>query len=180
MCDLRAKKGLIGIAVIGVVIISIAAFSISQAVTHPADVTVLRMGNQQDYLVKETPFDTINFTMNNENLTLYLQLITPSGNLSSDTPVIIAVNAFIASNNTPNSIMINIAVNQAYLNQTPIPTDSSHNSIVNRTIYQTTYHSVSTNEAITNSSQFSANVTVTFFEGFGPYYYSVDTINRLI
>ena len=178
---MRTKKVLVGIAVIAVIIISVTGFSISQAVTHPAQLSVIRRGNQQDYLVKGTPYVTVNLTMNNVNLTLYLQLITPGGNLSSNTPFLIAVNALVASNgNTSNSIMINVAVNHAYLNHTLIPTESKHHSVINGAIYQTTYHSVSTNMSITNLTQFSANVTVSFFVGFGPYYYSVDTINRLI
>ncbi len=178
---MRTKKGLTGIAVIAVVIISITAVSISQAVTHPAYVSVIRRGNQQDYLVKGTPYVTMNLTINNINMTLYMQLITPGGNLPSDTPFLIAVNAFVASSgNTSNSIMINVAVNHAYINQTSIPTENNHHSVINGTIYQTTYHSVSANESITNLTQFSAKVTVSFFDGFGPYYYSVNTINRLI
>lgn len=178
---MRTKKGLIGIAVIAIVIVSIIGFSISQAITHPAYVSVISGKNQKDYLVKGTPYVTMNLTMNNINLTLYMQLITPGGNLPNDTPFLIAVNAFVASNgNTSNSIMINVAVNHAYLNQTSIPTNNNRHSVINGTIYQTIYHSVSTGEPITNSTQFSANVTVSFFDGFGPYYYSVNTISRLI
>lgn len=178
---MRSKKGLAGIAVIAVVIISIAAFSISQTVSHPADVSVIKRENQQYYLVKGTPYFTRNLTINNINLTLYMQLITPGGNLPSDTPFLIAVNAFVVSNgDTSNHIMINVVVNHAYINQTSIPTENSHHSVINGTIYQTTYYSVSTNEPITNSTQFSAKVTVSFFDGFGPYYYSVNTINWLI
>ena len=178
---MKTKKGLIGIAVIAVIIISVTGFSISQAVTHPAQLSVIRQGNQQDYLVKGTPYVTMNLTLNNANLTLYLQLITPGGNLSNDTPFLIAVNAFVASNDsTLNHIMINVAVNNVHLDQTSIPIGDSSHSVLNETIFQSVYHSVSTNEPITNSTQFSANVLVQFFESLGPYYYSVNTVDRLI
>ena len=178
---MRTKKVLAGIAVIAVVIISVTAFSISQAVTHPVDVSVTRQGKQQDYLVKGAQYNTVNLTMNKMNLTLYLQLVTPGGNLPSNTPFLIEVNAFVVSNdNASNSIMINVAVNHVYINHTSIPTENNQVSVINGTIYQTTYHSVSTNESITNLTQFSANVTVSFYDGFGPYYYSIYTVNRLI
>ncbi len=175
------KKISLGIAVIAVAVISVAAFTISQAITHPTDLSVTRSGNQQDYLVKGTPHFSMNLTMNKINLTLYLQLITPGGNLSSDTPFLVEINAFVVSNDSALShLMINVAINHAYLNQTSIPVQDNIHSLLNGTIYQTAYHSVSTNEPVTNSTHFSANVTVSFFQGFGPYYYSVDTINRLI
>lgn len=175
------KKISLGIAVIAVAIISVAAFTISQVITHPTDLSVTRPGSQQDYLVKGVPYNTVNLTMNGVNLTIYLQLITPGGNISSNTPFLIEVNAFVVSNdNSLNYIMVNVAVNHAYLNQGTITIQDYSHSILNGTTYQTTYHSVSTNEAISNSSQFSANVTVSFFQGFGPYYYSVESINKII
>jgi hypothetical protein len=178
---MRVKKGLVGIAVIAVVIISITAFSITQATTHPTDVSVISMGKQQDYLVKGTPDETVNLTLNGINQTLYLQLLTPSGNLPSDTPFLIEVNAFIVSSDTSlNQIMINVAANHFYLNKSLLPISDVYHSLLNGTILQTVYHSVSTNESITNLTHFSANVTVSFFEGFGPYYYSVKTVSLLI
>ena len=73
---MRSKKGLAGIAVIAVVIISITAFSISQTVSHPADISVIKRENQQDYLVKGTPYFTRNLTINNINLAqCYLQCL---------------------------------------------------------------------------------------------------------
>ncbi len=178
---MKTKKRLIGIAVIAVVIISLTAFSISQAITHPTDLSIIKQGNQNDYLVNGTPYVTTNLTLNNANLTLYLQLITPGGNVPNDTPFLIEVNAFITSNDsTSNHIMINLTINGAHLDQTSIPIGDSSHSVLNGTILQSVYHSVSTNEPITNSTQFSANVSVQFFESLGPYYYSVHTVNLLI
>lgn len=179
--NVRIKRVLVIIVVIAVAIISVTAFSISQALTHPPRVSIIKQGNQNDYLVKGVPYVAMNLTVNNVNLTLYLQLIRPGGNLPSNTPFLIEVNAFMTSSyNTSSSIMINVAVDHAYLNHTSLPTENNHISVINGTVYQTTYHSVSITQPITNLTQFSADITVSFYNDFGPYYYSVYTINRVI
>ncbi len=172
------KKKWLGVAAILVVIISVTAFAISDAISHPAEIATVKDGGQKAYLVEGTGYHTVNFTMGKANLTLYLQFLTPGGPLSNNIPFLIEVYAFVvAHDSTPRHIMINVVVNHAYLNNTSISATDAYFTVLNGTIFQSLYHSVSANEPVRNPDQFSANVTVSLFGNLGPYYYLAKKIN---
>ncbi len=161
----------IWIATIVVAVFAVCAFTFFQVTTQPAKITTGVSANLDNYLVKGVSFKTTNVTVGNTAMTLYLQLIIPKGNLSNGIPFLSEVDAFLTFNSgKTTSVMVRTSMDNLYMNHTSVNIKYDRNTVLNGTILQSIYNSVSINQPISTSTQFNSTVSINFYSNIGPYY----------
>ena len=165
-------------AIIGALLIIITGFTILQVENHPLKVSTINQTGIGQYLVNGVQYNTTHITINSANLTLYFQLITPGGNLTSNQPFLFEVNVFfVSSQNSINDIPMNLMVKDFYLNSTALPIKHEINTVLHGKIFQSTYSTVSISQPITIKTLFNASISLTLYNAIGPYYYQSNSMS---
>ncbi len=165
------------VVVFAVVVISVTAFTAFQVETHPLVVSPASPGNYTGDLVSSTPFSVSSLSYGGNDFSIYIQLLTPGGSLPSNTPFYLEANIILVENSSNSGgIAMNVSIDNFYINQSATQIQHDTNQVLNGSVFQSVYSSVSQTQPIYVSTQFNASVSITLYSTFGPYYVNSETV----
>lgn len=165
------KRKLIAVVILAIFVCAIAIFTLYQAETHPLSVGVASSTSYGSYLVQGVQVHQIHIEAGGSNLTLYVQLITPRGNLSNSVQFLFEVNIVVVSTSkVSKSVAATLLLNSFSMDNSSLPATKVNQWIQQGKVFQSVYSSISVRQPITYFTDFGASVTVNFYSTLGPFY----------
>ena len=173
----KATKAVVSIVLILTTFLAL-AFTYAENQSQPPEIKTVSWNTAQENIQKYNPLEYVNITVNGKPITMAVQLIMATGNVTADIPFLEIINVQFISNSSVVSFHTRAYITYASINGSVIISKAEMNGyeyVGNGELYQMTYGPVAAQQNVVLPAQESANITVLICDSYGPYWQIVNS-----